>query len=211
MTGEFGNVDKGGASHKLLGDKSVAKIVDLGGLDTGEGEETVDTGADVSDQEGVAGLGDEDVFGSTLGALDEVSLQGGFGGGIERNLALRMGLVGFDSDFVAGEVEVGHGQIGELGDTHAGLKKKLDDGGDALIGATGVTEGAVFKLAEDSGRLQVVLGMADASGGVDVDQILALEEAEKGFDGVELATDGLGGVLLAVEVGFEGVNIFGGN
>ncbi len=70
MTGEFGNVDKGGASHKLLGDKSVAKIVDLGGLDTGEGEETVDTGADVTNKKRVAGLCYEDVLGSTLGALD---------------------------------------------------------------------------------------------------------------------------------------------
>ncbi len=109
-----------------------------------------------------------------------------------------MRLVSFDGDFVGGEVEVGHGKIGELGDTHAGLKKKFDDGGDALIGAAGIAKSAVLELAEDSGRLQVVLGMADASGGIDVDQILALEEAEKGLDGVELATDGFGGILLAV-------------
>ena len=48
----------------------MAKIVDLGSLDTGEGKETVDTGADISNQEGIAGLGYEDVLGSTLGALD---------------------------------------------------------------------------------------------------------------------------------------------
>jgi len=127
VTGEFRNVDKGGASHELLGDKSVAKIVDLGGLDTGESKETVDTGADVTNKKGIAGLGDEDVFGTTLGPLDEVGFQSGFGGGIERNLALGMGLVGFDGDFVTSEVEVSHSKVGEFGDTHAGLKEKLDD------------------------------------------------------------------------------------
>ena len=70
MTGELGNIDEGSTSHELLGDKGVAKIVDLGGLDTGEGKETINTGADVSDEERVAGLGNEDVLGSTLGALD---------------------------------------------------------------------------------------------------------------------------------------------
>ena len=198
MTGEFRNVDKGGASHELLGDKGVAKIVDLGGLDTGEGKETVDTGADVTNEEGIAGLGNEDVFGTTLGPLDEVGLQSGFGGGIERNLALGMGLVGFDGDFVAGEVEVSHSQVGELGDTHAGLEKEFDNGGDARIGAAGVAKGAVLELAEDSRRLQVVFGVTDAGGGIEIDQILTLEEAEKGFDRVELAADGLGSILLAI-------------
>ena len=198
MTGEFRNVDKGGASHELLGDKSVAKIVDLGGLDTGESKETVDTGADVTNKKGIAGLGDEDVFGTTLGPLDEVGLQSGFGGGIERNLALGMGLVGFDGDFVAGEVEVSHSQVGELGDTHAGLEKEFDNGGDARIGAAGVAKGAILELAEDSRRLQIVFGVTDAGGGIEIDQILTLEEAEKGFDRVELAADGLGSILLAI-------------
>ncbi len=209
MAGEFRNVDERSASHELLGDKGVTKIVDLGGLDTGEGKETVDTGADVTNKKRIAGLGNEDVLGSTLGPLDEVGLQSGFGGGIERNLALGMGLVGFDGDFVAGEVEVGYGKIGELGDTHAGLEKEFDNGGDARIGAAGIAEGAVLELAEDSWRLQVILGVTDTNGGIEIDQILALEEAEEGFDGVELAADGLGSILLAIEISFESVNIFG--
>lgn len=70
MTGEFADINEGSAGHKLLGDKSVAKIVDFGGFDTGKGEKAIDAGADVSDQERITGLGNEDVLGSTLGALD---------------------------------------------------------------------------------------------------------------------------------------------
>jgi len=40
--------------------------------------------------------------------------------------------------------------------------------------------------------------VTDAGGGIEIDQILTLEEAEKGFDRVELAADGLGSILLAI-------------
>ena len=122
-----------------------------------------------------------------------------------------MGLVGLDGDFVAGEVEVGHSQIGEFRDTHTSLKEELDDGGDARISAAGVSEGTVLELAEDSGRLQIIFGVTDTCGGIEIDQVLALEEAKEGFDGVELAADGLGGILLPIEISFESVNVLRSN
>lgn len=69
MAGELADIDEGGTSHELLGDKGVPKVVDFGVFDTGEYEEAVDATSDISNEKGIAGFGDEDVFGTTLGAL----------------------------------------------------------------------------------------------------------------------------------------------
>jgi len=115
--------------------------------------------------------------------------------------------VGSDSDFVASEVEIGHGEVGKFRDTHAGLEKKFDDGGDAGIGAAGVAKSAVLEFTEDAGRFEVVFRMADGSSGVNFDQILALKVAEEGLNGVKFTADGLGGVVFTVEIGLEVVDI----
>lgn len=82
MTGELADVNEGSTGHELLGDESVTQVIDFGVLDPGQLEEAVDTGSDVSDEEGVAGFGNEDVFGSALGTLLEIDFECGFGGGI---------------------------------------------------------------------------------------------------------------------------------
>lgn len=82
MTSEFADIDEGSAGHELLGDEGMAKVIDLGILDTGKHKEAVDAGSDIADEEGVASFGNKDVLGTTLGAFGQVVLESGFGGGI---------------------------------------------------------------------------------------------------------------------------------
>ena len=82
MAGELADINQGSTGHELLGDESVTKVVDFGVLDTRQLKEAVDTASDVSDEEGVAGFGDEDVFGPTLGTFVQVDFECGFGGGV---------------------------------------------------------------------------------------------------------------------------------
>ncbi len=53
--------------------------------------------------------------------------------------------------------------------------------------------------------------MAHRGSWIDLDEVLALEVTEEGFDGVKLTADGFGGVLLAIEISFEVVNILRGD
>ncbi len=146
MASELTDVNKGGTGHKLLGDEGVAKIVNLGVLDAGEHEEAVDARANISDEERIAGLGNEDVLGAAFRANVQILIKSGFGGRIEGDFAGGVGLVSLDSDLVSSQVEVGHGQVGELGNTHTGLKKQFNNGGNAGVGAAGVAKGAVFEF-----------------------------------------------------------------
>ena len=146
MPSQFGNVNQGSASHKLLGNKSMAQIVDLGVLDAGKHKETIDAASNVSNKKGVAGFGDKDVFSAALWSFDKIAFQGGFGGGIERNLAGGMRLVGTNDNFVVSEIEIGSGEVGQFGDAHTGLKEKFDDSGNTAIGTAGVTKGAVLEF-----------------------------------------------------------------
>ena len=52
-----------------------------------------------------------------------------------------------DGNFHTGKVDVAYGQVGQLGDAHTGLKKHLDDGGNADVGTTGVAQGTVLEFA----------------------------------------------------------------
>ena len=89
-----------------------------------------------------------------------------------------------DGNFHTGEVDIAYGQVGQFRDAHPGLKKHLDDGGNAGVGTTGVAQGTIFEFTENSGWFEVVFGVTDGGGGINLDQVLGLEEAEKGFDGV---------------------------
>ncbi len=60
----------------------MTKVVNLGVLDTGDHEETVNTGADVADEERITGFGDKDVFSTTFGALLKVGFESNLGGGV---------------------------------------------------------------------------------------------------------------------------------
>lgn len=100
MTSQFTDINQGGAGHKLLGDESVAEVVDLGVFDAGELEVAVDARADVPDEERITGFGDKNILGSTFRSFLEIDFEGGLGGAIKGDGPLFVGFVGLDGNFV---------------------------------------------------------------------------------------------------------------
>ena len=137
------------ARAQLVGDKGVAKIIDFGFFDTGFFEVAVDSGADISDQQGMAGFGDEQMVVFDFGADVEIVLESGSGGLVEGNGPLGVVFEDTDADLVF--TQVFHTQIGQFADPDAGLEKEFDDGGDPDIQAGGVTQGAVLGLGQNTG------------------------------------------------------------
>jgi len=132
-----------------VGDKGMPKIVDFGVFDSGFFEIAVDGGADVANQQGVAGFGDEKMIVLHARADIKVVLQGGSGGFVEGNGPLGVVFEDTDADLVF--TQVFHTQIGQFADPDAGLEKEFDDGGDPDIQAGGVTQGAVLGLGQNTG------------------------------------------------------------
>ena len=72
---------------ELVGDKGMAKIVDLDVFDVGFFEVSVDGGANISDKQRSAGLGDKQVGVGDLGAQGQIIMQGGGSGAGKGNSA----------------------------------------------------------------------------------------------------------------------------
>ena len=85
MTDKFADVNQGTTRRKLLGNKGVSKIVDLGIFNAGDVEISVEIGTDISNEEGVAGFSDENGGVSTLWSGFEVFVKRFFNGLIKRN------------------------------------------------------------------------------------------------------------------------------
>lgn len=74
MTDQFTDVDQWTAGLELLGNESMAKVVDFSILNSSDMEVSVQVGTDISDQERIAGLGDENRGIATLGTNGQVFL-----------------------------------------------------------------------------------------------------------------------------------------
>ena len=61
VASEFADDNERSATHQVMGDESVAKVIDLGVFDTSESEVAVDSGTNVADEQWAAGLGDEEL------------------------------------------------------------------------------------------------------------------------------------------------------
>ena len=64
-------------AFELMGGEGVAEVVDFGVFDAGFFEIAVDGGANVSDQEGMSGFGDEKMVVFDLRSYGKIVLQGG--------------------------------------------------------------------------------------------------------------------------------------
>ena len=82
MADHVGELDDGYASLELFYYKGVAQIIDFGAFDAGNAEVAVDGSSDVADQERIAGLGDKEGSILGFGALTDIALNGGLGGGV---------------------------------------------------------------------------------------------------------------------------------
>lgn len=90
MTDKFADVNQGTTRRKLLGNKGVSKVVDLGIFNAGDVEISVEIRADISDEESIAGFGDENGGVSTLGSGFEVFVKRFFNGLIKRDNTFRV-------------------------------------------------------------------------------------------------------------------------
>lgn len=165
MTDHVGQLDDGDTGFELFDDKGVPEIVDFGSFDPGDTEVAVDGGPDVPNQEGVAGFGDKE--GGVLGAwpIFNVDLDCLFGGFVERNLP---GVVTFEgSNFEAGLLQSNVLELdpGQFTDPEACLEQDFDYGIHPDVVFGGVAKSTVLKGGEDTGRGDLVLGVAHAASG----------------------------------------------
>ena len=167
------------AGAQLVGDKGMPKIVDFGVFDTGFFEVAVDGGPDISDQQGVAGFGDEEMIILDARADIEVVLQGGSGGFVEGNGSLGVVFEDADADFVFAQVV--HAQIGQFADPDAGLEEELDDGGNPDVQAGGVTQGAVLGVGQYARGFGLVLGVGEGGAGIFGVEAGFVEKLEEGL------------------------------
>jgi len=92
----FTKINQGYSCLELFDDEGVAEIIDLCSFDPCDAEVAVNGGADVTNQEGIAGFGDKKggVFG--FWSLFDVHLDGFLGGFVQRNATRVVGLEGSD-------------------------------------------------------------------------------------------------------------------
>ena len=101
MPNHLAEFDNGHSGFELFDDKGVAEIVDFGTFYSSDTEVAVDGGSNVSNEEGVAGLGDKEsgVFG--FGSFFDVCFNRVFGGFVEGDTSSIVGFVSpdFESGF----------------------------------------------------------------------------------------------------------------
>lgn len=88
MSSKFTDVNKGCSCHELLSYKSMSKVVDLGFLDAGKLEVAIYRAPNISNQEGIAGFGDENLLASTFWSFGQVAFKRGLAGRIKRYFSL---------------------------------------------------------------------------------------------------------------------------
>ncbi len=96
MADHVGELDNGDTGFELFDDEGVAQVVDFGARDTGNTEVAVDGGANIADQEGVAGLGNKKSGVLGFGAFFDIFFDGCFGGIVEWDASGVMRLKGAD-------------------------------------------------------------------------------------------------------------------
>ncbi len=185
----------------------MAEVINTGFFDTGEAEVAVNTGSDVSDEERIAGLGDEEFFRTTLWALFHIVKYGSLNSFIDRHDSGFVRFVGANFNLVGFKIGIGDFEIGNFGNTHTGLKQKLDDSCDTGVTFAGVTKSPVLQFGEDPGWFYVILRVSDLSGGVFGDSALILQESKKGFDRVNFSGNGFGGEVTGVQIFLEFIDI----
>ena len=164
MASKFIDVDQGGTSHKLVSDKSVTQVIDPSIFDTGETKVAVNAGANIPDQEGVAGFGDEKFTAFGFWSFGEIFFQGGLGSVVNGNGSSLVRFVSVDFNFVVVEINIGEIEVSHLGNAHAGLEKNFNNSGNANIAFAGIPESSILKFGENPRRFDVVFGMTDLSG-----------------------------------------------
>ncbi len=123
----MGELDDGYAGLELFDHKGMAQIVHFGTNNTRNAEVAIDSRADVADQEGIAGLGDEEggIFG--FGALFDVSLDGELGGVVEGDAAGVVRLISTDFEVRFLKRNVLELESSEFADAQTSLEQELDD------------------------------------------------------------------------------------
>jgi len=186
---------------QLESDEGMTHVVNLGIGNTGFLEIAVDGGSDVSDKQGFACFGNKKMVIFGLGADGQKVLDGGKSGFGQRYGAGGVVFQNTDENLIL--FDVVQAEIGKLGNAHAGLQKEFDNGTDADVQATGVTEVFDFSGGENVRRFVIQFGMGERGGGVGGDELGLVEELEKGLKGVDFAADALGSIALGSQAGYK--------
>ncbi len=158
-----------------------------------------------------------DAFAATAGDKDGVGVghakvvstvepieKGNFGGAVEGDDALFVAFAD-DAHLVALKVDMGAVEVGEFGDTQAGVEKGLEDGaianGEPIVALDLGEEVGDLRLGEVFGDAALDGGEVEVGGGVGGDEVGAGGVGEEGFEAGDFATEGgVGELVLVFEV-----------
>ena len=117
----MGEFDDGDARLELLDDKGVAEVIHLRAFNPRDAEVAIDGGADIANQEGITGLGDEEGGVLGFGALFDVFLDCGFGGRVEGDFTCLVRLISANFEVGFFERDILKLDPGQLADPETGL------------------------------------------------------------------------------------------
>jgi len=182
------------ALAKLVGNKGVAEVVDLGVLDAGFFEIAVNGGTDIAYQQRTASFGYKQVRVGDFGPNRQVILDGdrsGTGYGDSTG-----GIVFQDADMDFVFADIFNPQICQFGDSHTCLEEELYDGGNPDIQPGSVAKGLDLGGCQDMRRFSLIFGVGEGMGGVFRHYFFPMKELKKSFQGIDFAADTLGSVIL---------------
>lgn len=184
MADHVGELDDGDTRFELLNHKGVAEIIHFGTFNPGNAEVTIDGGANITDQERVASFSDKEGSILGLGAFAHVFFDGSFGGRIQGDFSGFVTLEGANLEIGFFEGDVLELDSGELANAKTSLEEEFDDAIHPNIVFDGVAQSPILEGGKDTGRSNVILGVANTRGRTNSDRVFADQELEKGFDGV---------------------------
>lgn len=112
----------------------------------------------------MAGFGNKEMGIGYCGADGQVVSDGGGDGVINGDGAA--GIIFQRTDINLIFLDIFCTEIGQLGNTHAGLKKEFDNGGHADVQTDGITQGFVFQRKKNAGGGSDIFGVGQAGSGV---------------------------------------------
>ena len=121
---------------KLVGDESMAKIIDFAFGYVGFLEIAVNAGADIADKKRFSCFGNEKMIFFNLRPDSQVILDCGVSRFCQGNSAAEIVFQGADINFVL--FDVFQAEIGQLGDANSGLKQKFDYGTNTDVQAASI-------------------------------------------------------------------------
>lgn len=122
MADEFGKRCDWSSCHEVVGDESVAKVIDFGAINPPDPKVAVDCRPDIADEQGFAGFGNKQGrIRRVVAAKLQVAAEGFFGGFVKRHNPFRMAFLGGDAELVFFNIFKGKGR--KLANPYAGLEE----------------------------------------------------------------------------------------